>query len=153
SFDQTIRVWDLHTGAATQVLHGHTGDVSSISVSPDGTTLVSAAADRTVRFWHTATWEQSKLLERHKSNVYRVLAAPDGARLACCSKDGCVLVWTADGVQVSAVKIHKSKPGCVCWSHNSALLAITPFDGAIRIEGTGSRVLEGHTGLVRSAVF
>ncbi|MBZ5622639.1 MAG: TIR domain-containing protein [Acidobacteriia bacterium] len=153
SFDHTIRIWNLDTGQTVKELHGHTDDVSSISLSPNGRTMASASADRTVRFWRTDTWEQTKLLEGHKSNVYRVAWRPDGKWLASCSKDGSVVIWTADGSQVSRTKVQKSRPGSVAWSQNGVMLATSTFDGAIHIEGPGSRVLEGHTNLVRSAVF
>jgi GTPase SAR1 family protein len=153
SFDRSIRIWDLALAQTVKQLHGHDDDVSSIALSTDGRMLASASADRTIRLWRTDTWEQTGLLQEHRSNVYRVAWSPDGGRLASCSKDRSVLVWDTDKFRVAKKKVFKSKPGCVAWSHNGVLLAASMFDGTIGVEGPGMRVLEGHTDVVRSAVF
>jgi WD domain, G-beta repeat len=46
--DGTARIWDATTGDST-VLTGHTGPVSGVVWSPDGTRLATASADGTVR--------------------------------------------------------------------------------------------------------
>src|ERR1700716_2600415 len=62
SWDRTIRVWDLATGAPLgEALTGHTHRVSSVAVTPDGTRIVSGSYDGTVRVWDLATGE--RLLE------------------------------------------------------------------------------------------
>jgi len=51
SYDKTVRVWDVATGASVATLEGHTGWVRSVSWSPDGTRLASGSRDETVRVW------------------------------------------------------------------------------------------------------
>ena len=55
SFDKTVRVWDLKTGACLKTLMGHTGSVWSVSVTPDGRRAVSGSEDETVRVWDLET--------------------------------------------------------------------------------------------------
>ena len=51
SADQTIRVWDLNTFELLDVYRGHTDEVWSLDISPDGKRLVSGGKDNTVRIW------------------------------------------------------------------------------------------------------
>jgi WD40 repeat protein len=159
SFDQTIRVWELNTGRTVRELRGHSGDVTSISVSPDGEILASGSVDSTVCFWRTDTWERVRVSQSHQDNVCRVAWSPNSEWLASCSWDRSLMVWLRDGTGLYVSKRYRSKPSSVAWSHDSRLLAIPSAGGAIRIEPLvveGSRslaTLEGHTKLVRSAVF
>ena len=55
SYDQTVRLWDSHTGECLRLLQGHTNPVSSVCFSPDGSILASAGYDKTVRLWDSHT--------------------------------------------------------------------------------------------------
>ncbi|MDQ5823713.1 MAG: WD40 repeat domain-containing protein [Chloroflexota bacterium] len=49
--DFSIRIWKVSDGAEKARLEGHSGDVRSLSWSPDGSLLASGSADGTVRLW------------------------------------------------------------------------------------------------------
>ncbi|MBM3475303.1 MAG: TIR domain-containing protein [Armatimonadetes bacterium] len=51
SYDETVRVRDLASGACLRTLEGHTGGVLSVAVTPDGKHLVSGSDDATARVW------------------------------------------------------------------------------------------------------
>lgn len=53
SADGTARVWQVARGACVGLLTGHTGPLSCVDFSADGTRIVTAAADGTARVWAT----------------------------------------------------------------------------------------------------
>ncbi|KAF2397854.1 WD40 repeat-like protein, partial [Trichodelitschia bisporula] len=42
SHDRTVRLWDAGSGAALQMLEGHSNSVNAVAFSPDGKRLASA---------------------------------------------------------------------------------------------------------------
>lgn len=53
--DGDVRMFDIHTGKCLYSFQAHETGVSSISISPDGFTLVSGGHDGTVKFWDLST--------------------------------------------------------------------------------------------------
>lgn len=52
-------LWDIETGQQTTTFTGHTGDVMSLSLSPDSKTFISGACDASakVRVFFSAFWD------------------------------------------------------------------------------------------------
>ncbi|MDE0021737.1 MAG: WD40 repeat domain-containing protein [Candidatus Poribacteria bacterium] len=61
--EETLRLWDVKTGAHLKTLDGHKMAVWSVAFSPDGKTLASGGADQTVRIWNVKTGELIKTLK------------------------------------------------------------------------------------------
>jgi WD40 repeat protein len=47
--DNSVRLWDLKTGAQLREFAGHTNTVTAVAFSPDGHCVISASADATIR--------------------------------------------------------------------------------------------------------
>lgn len=93
---------DLRSAMAQEVarrpgsrdLHGHTGEVQSIAVSPDGREVVSGASDRTVRRWIVDREAPGRSLSpAFEDAVTAVRYSSDGDLLAAGAADGNVAVW------------------------------------------------------------
>jgi guanine nucleotide-binding protein subunit beta-2-like 1 protein len=53
SWDATLRLWDLNTGATTRRFVGHKKDVLSVAFSGDNRQIVSGSRDKTINLWNT----------------------------------------------------------------------------------------------------
>ena len=49
--DNTVRIWDWKLPAELAVLDGHRGQISKLSISPDGSRIISSSGDGSVRIW------------------------------------------------------------------------------------------------------
>lgn len=72
--DNTVRVWDVETGAELRQFKGHVGDVAAIAVSPDAMYAITASEDQTVRLWTLPTTAELQALS---ARVGRAQAAAE----------------------------------------------------------------------------
>jgi WD40 repeat protein len=102
----SVGVWlydadDLN--AAPRLLAGHTGPVSSVDFSADGSRLVSGSWDKTVRVWDVAAGTQQALLEGHEGQVESVAFGPDGNTVVSGGFDTSVREWDIASSSARAV--------------------------------------------------
>jgi WD40 repeat protein len=95
--DQTIRIWDLSSGACLRTL-SLDGTVSVLAFSPQGDYLVSAGGkqrseSRNLRVWDRATWTEADPFSTPSSWIMDLAFSPDGKRLATGSRDQTVKLW------------------------------------------------------------
>ena len=79
--DDTIRVWDVFSGAEIGTCAGHKQPVFSVAFSPDGRTLASSSDDSTVRLWNVATQQELLVDRRLGGSLTNILFSPDGSLL------------------------------------------------------------------------
>jgi WD40 repeat protein len=163
--DQTIRVWDVQSGALERTIEGHAGWIRSLAFSPDGALLASGSTDKTIRLWNPADGSLVRTLEGHTDFVTRVAFAPDGKTLASTSRDGTVRLWdVATGQQKPEWSFTAPTMGSeapdesyvdkpfwmtgLSFSPDGALLAAGSTDGQVRVwelpAGTLVQTLVGH---------
>ena len=67
--DQTIKLWDAHTGQEIATFNSHEGGVVTVVFSPDGSRLASGGHDKTIRLWDTASGQEISTLRGHADTI------------------------------------------------------------------------------------
>src|SRR5699024_2454334 len=92
SADQTIRVWDLGTGAQVRTITDPGGAVQAVAVAEDGRRAISGGEDGAGRLWNLDTGALLHTLAGHAGRVRAVAITLDGSR-AVSGADRTVRVW------------------------------------------------------------
>ena len=137
-------------------LIGHTDQVTSVAISPDGQTLVSGSEDHTIKIWQMSTGTLVRTLG-HSQGVTSVAISPDGQKLFSGSRDRTIKIWQLSTGTLT--RILRSNSGPV------ASVAISP-DGQTLVSGGGNtieiwqlstgtlvRTLTGHSRWIRSVAI
>ncbi|KAJ2960921.1 hypothetical protein NQZ79_g3778 [Umbelopsis isabellina] len=144
--DNNVRLWDTRTGNGIKELTGlHSGQVTSISVSPDGSKLLTNSRDNTL---HIVDLRMYKVIRTFKDDSYRnglnwsrACFSPDGHYAAAGSASGSIHFWnTMTGKHESAVQGHKQAICAVDWSPIGAHLFSADRSKSICIWDTSTQL-------------
>ncbi|ETE65037.1 U5 small nuclear ribonucleoprotein 40 kDa protein [Ophiophagus hannah] len=94
-------VWDLRQNKLTYTMRGHADSVTGLSLSAEGSYLLSNAMDNAVRIWDVRPFAPKercvKILQGNvhnfEKNLLRCSWSPDGSKIAAGSADRFVYVW------------------------------------------------------------
>jgi WD40 repeat protein/DNA-binding SARP family transcriptional activator len=161
----------MHSPLLSKFLHGHTEDVRSVAISPDGRRLASGDDDGAIIVWNLEeanedlASEQTTLLTGHSDSITSLAYSPDGQILASGGFDAAVRLWDAETGEelVEPLLEHSDNIWSLAFSPNGSTLASSGADGQIllwdvdldsssfgQVLGPG---LEGHDGNVASVAF
>ncbi|KAM6476127.1 hypothetical protein HDV62DRAFT_384573 [Trichoderma sp. SZMC 28011] len=158
SSDETIKVWDINSGACLQTLEGHDKPINSVIFCPSGHRLISASSDSTIRVWDIDSGVCLQTLEDHENSVKSVVFSPDGQLLASGSFDGTVRVWDIEsGTCLRVLEGYAMTVNSVVFSPDGQQLASGSEDNTVRIWDVKSddylKTEEGHEDYVFSVIF
>ncbi|KAK3830013.1 MAG: WD40-repeat-containing domain protein [Linnemannia gamsii] len=87
SGDMSCMLWDVDAGMKTMEFNDHTGDVMSLSISPDQRLFVSGACDSTAKVWDIRSGRCVQTFTGHESDINAVQFFPNGDAFGTGSDD------------------------------------------------------------------
>lgn len=76
SYDTQIKIWDHRKKENIATFKGHTKQINSIDISPDGRYLLSASEDGTSKFWDIGTQKIINTYSEHTAPVLKAIFNP-----------------------------------------------------------------------------
>ena len=163
---------DARTGEPIVRYIGHSGGVTSLSFSSDGSLLASGSGDRTVRLWDVATGKEQNELHGHSQQVLSVRFSPDGGLLATMgrswetSSSGTdrrnfteyihyrIILWDIESGELRTEIVHRSRPlensirawdsGLLEFGPNGDVLVSYGEDGTIQLWDAATGAQKGE---------
>lgn len=154
----TLRLWDVATGACLCIFEGHMDKVNSVAFSRDGLYIVSGSSDRTLKLWSVKTGEGFRIFERHAGEVNTVTFSPADERVILSgSSDNTIRLWDiATGMCLRVFKGHDEPVRCVAFSpdgHHVISCAGSVLQLWDVATGECMQTFKGHTHVVNSVAF
>ncbi|KAG5981777.1 hypothetical protein E4U55_002579 [Claviceps digitariae] len=125
-------------------LHGHTGPVSQVRISPNGKFVASASADGSIKLWDALTGAHMDTLIGHMAGVSCLAWTPDSNILASGSDDKAIRLWdrvtgrpktttkkSVAGYEMAALRGHHNYIHCLAFSPKGNILASGSYDEAV----------------------
>ncbi|HLM54995.1 MAG TPA: TIR domain-containing protein [Pyrinomonadaceae bacterium] len=139
----------------------HTGPITSIAVTADGSRVVTASMDGTARVWAEAnlpddvgwTPQVTRVFEGHKAGLTAVALTPDGRVAVTASWDGTLKLWDMeDGRLRGTLEGHRGSVNAVVVTPDGRAAISASDDATIRVWDLESlkplRILEGHLAFI-----
>lgn len=145
----------------------HGGPVRDLTLSPDGSTLVSASFDYSAVIWQAPDITERNTLYAHEAAVNTARFSPDGGLLATAGDDGRIYLWPQrilgdEDPEPIILSGHRGKIVNLAFSADGRILASASWDGSIGIwpldrglqaAAEESRFIRGHDGPVNAVQF
>jgi len=137
SVDKTARLWDLRIPGCTQMLFGHTSDVSSVAFHPSGLTFATCSEDKTVRLWDVRGDQE---LCQYKppspnSSFTSVGVSLSGRILLASSDDSSIHMWDVTGTHVGSLGGHENRITQISVAPAGFAIASASWDQTVRVWG------------------
>ena len=157
SWDGTVKIWDMDSGAMLHDMNIHKGNVNSVCFSEDGDSILTASSDGTVKI--TAIRRNDiKLSLDQLCKASCAVFSHNGKYIASGDEYGTICIWDGEtGDLYSELTGHHKWVSSVRFSKSGKYLLSTSEDGTVKIwnieDESCIRTFEVHSGPVNSAEF
>eukprot|EP00163_Fabomonas_tropica_P030019 TRINITY_DN6645_c0_g1_i1.p1 TRINITY_DN6645_c0_g1~~TRINITY_DN6645_c0_g1_i1.p1 ORF type:complete len:395 (+),score=91.27 TRINITY_DN6645_c0_g1_i1:42-1226(+) len=85
SESEFLRVWDAESGKELSIFEGHSDGIYALTLSPDGTRVISGSDDKTVKVWEATPGPSTP--KEHGGEIEKIGYSPDGKFLVSADSD------------------------------------------------------------------
>jgi WD40 repeat protein len=140
---------------------GHSREVNSVALSPDGKILASGSLDYIVKLWDVQSGKELRALSGNPSPVnvvYSVAFSPNGSLLAAGYWDKTIKLWDVQsGKEIRTLIGHTSEVWAIAFSPDGKTLASGSWDKTIKLwdvqSGKEQQTFSGHKAEIYSIAF
>jgi WD40 repeat protein len=128
--DNTLKTWDVRSGAEMLSLEGHANPVNACVFSPDGRRVVSASYTELI-VWDAERGRKVRTLRGHTGDVTACVFTPDGRWIVSASEDKTLKLWRAGSgnavatlpllYELLSLDVHPWLPKVVCGDRDGAI--------------------------------
>lgn len=116
SWDNSIREWDIETGAQLRRFNGHNGGVTAVALNPMTAQIVSSSYDNDLRIWDLANPLEIFRYRAHTDSINGLAYSADGNILVTASSDNTLIVWdVATGEMLRTLEGHLDRVDSVAF--------------------------------------
>lgn len=138
-FDQTVRLWDVSSGACLRIFQGHQEPVKSVSFSQDGRCILSGAGtassvDNTLKMWDIHRGACVQTFAGHTAFVTAGALMPQNRYALSSSIDHTVRLWeVANGRCLRTFDDLTARVTCLALSEDHSSLLAGSSDGSMAL--------------------
>ncbi|HQH72442.1 MAG TPA: WD40 repeat domain-containing protein, partial [bacterium] len=153
-----VYLWPLNADEPVRMLTGHTGSVTSVAFSADGSKLLSGSQDNTALLWDVASGQPVRVFRGHAGAVNGVAFLPGGSRLLTGSEDRTARLWDAEtGQALVTFSGHNGAVNAVAAAPDGKTVLTGSRDNTAKLwdaeTGAIRKTFIGHSGAVRSVAY
>jgi WD40 repeat protein len=134
---------------------GHSNEVFSVAISPDGKTALSGSRDHTLKLWDLATGREIREFKGHSEEVTSVAISPDGKTALSGSGDSRLKLW--DLATGREIRTFQGGTGRVAITPDGKTALSSSNHNTLRLwdlaTGDEIREFKGHSGPVYSVAI
>lgn len=159
---RNIDLFDLE-GKVLKTFVGHNDTVKTISLSIDGTKILSGSDDTSIRVWDKDTGDKIIVLEESSKSqedkgVNSACFSPDSKKILAGYQDNKIFLWCAtSGKKLKKYLGHIAPVNSVCFSNDGLQIISGSSDNTIRLWDNDTanclKVFDGHRNKVKSVCF
>lgn len=148
-----LKIYDLQGGSLYKDIAAHTGWVTTVTYSIDGTRIISGGSDNKVKIWDSA----GSLLftcNGHTGDITQVKTTPDNQLVVSCSADKTIRVWDLNtGALIRTISGHTNEIKGIDLSPDGERVVSASLDSTCRIWDLNTGLLINTFGVADSGGF
>ncbi len=132
---KSVQVWDSGTGQPVgEPLTGHSGAVTSVAFSPDGSRVVTGDEEGMERVWEAGAGRLlGGPLQVHDGAVFTVAFSGDGRRVASSGADRVTRVWSIASAEPLGPPIYAGDVLDVAFGRDGGRIVVNSWDAPMQV--------------------